>query len=112
MCKTHLKLLCEQINVAALFVVEVGIGPEQLGLLFKGTPALELAHSGRVMPSLHASDKLLKLLDRQGVGDDLVVVSQGAREQIDERLEIGLVITRSRARSVRMEKRSQILLAR
>lgn len=60
---TYLELLCQNIDIAAFFVVEIGIGPEELCFLFKGTPALELADSRSVISSLHAFDHLLQFLD-------------------------------------------------
>lgn len=90
---TYLELLRQNIDVTALFVVEIGIGPEELCFLFKSTPALELADSRSVISPLHAFDHLLQLLDGQRIGNDLVVISQSSRRKIDKGLKIGIVIS-------------------
>lgn len=95
---THLELLCQNIDIAAFFVVEIRIGPEELCFLFKSTPALELANSCRVISSLHAFDHLLQFLDGQRIGNDLVVISQSSRRKIDKGLKIGIVISGNSSR--------------
>lgn len=90
---TYLELLRQNIDITALFVVEIGIAPEELCFLFESTPALELADSCRVMPSLHASNYLLQFLDGQRIGDDLVVIFQSSRRKVDKGFKIGIVIS-------------------
>lgn len=99
--QTHLKVLCQHIDIAAFFVVKIGIGPEELCFLFKDTPGLELAHSSCVMSSLHTFDNLLQLFDRQRIGYDFVVVFQSPGREIDKRLEIGIIIAEKWVMSVK-----------
>lgn len=87
----YLKFLGQVMDFTAFFVVKVCVRPQKLGPFRKSAPALEVADACRIATALDTQNFLLKLFQRQGIGDDSIVVSQRAGWQINKRLKVSLV---------------------
>lgn len=87
MANSYLQLPSKLVNVATFFIVVVGVAPEETGLLGHGVPALEFADATDALAVI-AVDELVELSEREGLRDDSVIVLQGSRGKVDERLEV------------------------
>jgi hypothetical protein len=73
---TYLELVGQFKDVAAIFVVFLGIAPNEAHLLLEGIPAFEVCETGGGISSVHTSYFLLHTLQRGRVPDDLVVIGE------------------------------------
>ena len=82
---TNLKFLSEQIHVAPVFVVLLGILPDEADLVLERLPRLVISQTSWCQPTMYTATVLGYAFEGHRVFDDLIIVHQLARWEVAER---------------------------
>ena len=75
---TNLEVECEIVHLAAIFVVFLGVAPDETDFFLKGIPCLEVGNVGRRRTAVNAFRTFRNALQGYGMTNDLVVVLEFA----------------------------------
>ncbi len=84
----YLELFGKLSNLAPVLVVEVGVLPQEASFLGKCVPGFVFRHARPLSTSVSALYELLEFLERERLPNHLIVVFEGPRWEVEERLKM------------------------
>jgi hypothetical protein len=81
---TDLKVIGQVEHFAAILVVRPGILPDVADFLLERSPGGEVGYSGGCGATMNSPNPLGNALERHGALNDLVIVEESARREIDK----------------------------